>query len=93
MGERMEVVFSCRECGTGTRMATPAPGSLTAARLRLADAAEAWLDLCERCNAFLDREGHFADYAALAVQREEAAETMSAAKAAVAALRTARGEG
>lgn len=71
----------------GVCIAQVFPGSITEARLWLADAAEAWIGGCEECNSFLDREGDFAEYAALAARREEAAAEMVAA---LTVLRAAR---
>lgn len=79
--------YECFVClaGTKTITANAKPGSLTAARLRLADAAEAWLAArLEDPSVPIERAVTDATAARIA---------MSVAGLALAALRTARGEG
>ena len=73
LGSRWCIHRMCN--GSGILKARAAPGSLTAARLRLADAAEAWLEVPAGAE----------DHEWIAAKRE--------VTTALAALRTARGEG
>lgn len=97
--EEVEVVVTCTRCGglspacwvceksDGKEVALLpiAPNSLTAARLRLADAAEAWLE-----SGHLTASATFSE--ALAKQ-SMASHALDLAGQKMAALRTARGEG